>query len=62
MNIMSCHVFSKHSISKAILTCRSALVSYYIFKVFFVVETEVGGVDNIPTRVKDQINAADLHQ
>ena len=52
MNIMECHGFDKYTISTVIFTCRSALVPYYLSKVFVVVETEVGGVDNIPTTVK----------
>ena len=52
INIISCHGFVKSSISTVILTYHNALVPYYLSKGFFVVETEVGGVDNIPIIVK----------
>ena len=61
VNIMSCNVFSKYSMSTAILTCRSDLVLYYISKAFFIVETREVGLDNIPVSVKHQINADNLH-
>ena len=52
MNIISCRGFSKSSVLTVILTCRSALVPYYLSKRFIIVKTEEGGVDNIPTTVK----------
>ena len=52
MNLMSCHGFVKSSISNFILICINALVPYYPSKGFVVVETEVGGFDNIPITVK----------
>ena len=52
MNIMSCHGFYKSSILTVILTLRSALVPYHLSKGFVIVETEVGGVGNIPMTVK----------
>ena len=58
---MSCHGFSKYSISTVILTCRSSIVTYYIYKVFVIVETEEVGLYNIPISVKNQINADGLH-
>ena len=61
MNIMSCNGFVKSSISTIILTCCNALVPYYISKGFIIVETEVGGVDNIPKTV-GKINSAHLHE
>ena len=54
MNIMSCHGFVKSSISTYILTCYNSLVTYYISKGFVIIETEVGGVDNIPIIVKNK--------
>ena len=51
-NIMSFHRFFRSSISTFILTCRNALVPYYISKVFVTVEREVVGVDYIPITVK----------
>ena len=57
MNIMSFHGFAKSSILTVILTCRNALVPYYFSKGFFIVETEVGGVDNITISLKEQIDA-----
>ena len=60
MNIMSCHGFVKSSVSTVILTCHNYLVMYYLSKGFVVVETEVGGVDNIPMFVKN--NATHLHE
>ena len=62
MNIMSCHGFYKYSIYTVILACWSALARYYISKGFVIVETEVGGVDNITITMKEQIHAAHLHQ
>ena len=59
---MSCHGLSKYSILTVILTCRSALVPYYLSKGFVIVETEVVGVDNIPMSVNNQINSSDLNQ
>ena len=47
MNIMSWQVFVEYLISTVILTCLNALVPYHLYKWFFIVETEVGGVDNI---------------
>ena len=61
VNIMSGHGFVKSSISTFILTCRNALFPYYLSKGFFITETEVGGVDNIPIIVK-KINATHLHE
>ena len=52
MNIMSCHGFVKYSISTLILTFSNDQVPSDIYKVFFIFETEVGGVDNIPIIVK----------
>ena len=60
MDIMSCHGLSKYSISTVILTCRSALVTYYISKVFVIVEIKEGGLDNIAMSTKNQINADNL--
>ena len=45
-----------------ILTFRSALVPYYLTKVFVIVETEEGDVDNTPMSVKIQIRADNLLQ
>ena len=58
---MSCHRFSKSSISRVILTYRRALVPYYPSKVFAIFETEDGGPDNITVSVKNQINAVILY-
>ena len=55
------HGFAKSSILVVILTCRSDIFPY-IFKGFVIVGTEEGVVDNIPTRVKIQIHADNLHQ
>ena len=52
MNIISYQGFAKYSVSSFILTCRNYLVPYYLSKLFFIVETEVGGVDDIPITVK----------
>ena len=59
---MSCYGFDKYSISTMILTFRSALVPYYLTKVFVIVETEEGDVDNTPMSVKIQIRADNLLQ
>ena len=40
-----------------ILTCRIALVSYYLYKVFVIIETKKVGLYKVPIRVKNQINA-----
>ena len=52
----------KSSISTVILSCRNSLVPYYFSKVFVIVETELGGVENIPIIVKNQTNATHLHE
>ena len=52
MNILSCHGISKYSISTGILTCCSALVIYYLSKLFIILETEEGALDNIVMSVK----------
>ena len=52
MNIISCHRFDKYIILAVNLMCGSDLVPYSHSKGSFVVETEVGGVDNIPVTVK----------
>ena len=62
INIISCHGFDKSSISTAILTCRNSLVPYYISKLFFAVEIELGGVDSIYETVKKQINSTHLYE
>ena len=54
--------FAKNLISTVTLTCHRDLVPYNISKVFFFVETEEGGVGNIPTGVKVQIHNNNLHQ
>ena len=51
------HVISwifKSSISIVILTLRNTLAPYYLSKGFFIIETELVGVDNIPITVKNQ--------
>ena len=53
MNIMARHGLEKSTIPAVILTFPNALVTYYISKGFFIVETEVCKVDNIPTTVKN---------
>ena len=62
MNIISCHGFAKSSILTVILTCHNDLVPHYLSKIFFIVETEVGGVDYITMNVKEKINSDNLHQ
>ena len=56
MSIMSCRGFKRKK-STVILTCPSALVSCYIFKVFVNVETRKGGLYNVPSNVPDKINS-----
>ena len=53
MNVISCHLFVKSSISTLILKCCNDLVPYYTSKVFVIVEIEVGGVDNVTINVKN---------
>ena len=62
MNIMSCRGFVKYLLSTVILACCNALVPYHISKGFVIVETEVGGVDNIPIIMKKQNNATHLRE
>ena len=62
MNIMSCQGFDKSSISTVILIYLNALVIYYLYKSFVIVEIEVGGVYNIIINVKEKINAAPLNK
>ena len=57
MNIMSCHGFSKPTISTVIITCLSVLVPYYLSELFFIVEKEEGIFENIPEKVLNKINA-----
>ena len=52
MNIISYHGFYKYSILTVILKFHNALVPYDLSKGFLIVETEVGGVNNIPITVK----------
>ena len=52
INIMSCHGFSKSSISIVVLTCCNDLVPYDISKGLVIFEIEVRGVDNIPINAK----------
>ena len=54
MNIMSCNGFVKSSISTVILKCQNTLVPYYLSRRFFIVETEVGGVDIITIIVENK--------
>ena len=54
MDIISYQGFAKSSTSTVILKCHNCLVPYYPSKGFVVVETEVGGVDNIPINVKNR--------
>ena len=61
MNIISCHGLSILTISKVILTFRSALVPYYSSKDFFIVEKLEGKCESIPERALKQINASPLH-
>ena len=61
MNIMSCYGFSKYPISKVILTCHSDLVTYYLSNGIVIAETKDYGLDNIPIRVQNKINAVGLH-
>ena len=61
MNIMSCHGFSKYSISTVILAFHISLVTYYIYKVFVIVETEEVGIYNIPISFKNQIDSDGVH-
>ena len=61
MNIISCHGFVKYYISTVILTCNNALVTYYPSKGVVMVETEVGGPDNIPIIAKKS-SATHLHE
>ena len=62
INIISCHGFSKSSISKIIFTYCSTLVTNYLYKGFIVVETEEGGLDHIPMSMKMKNCADNLHQ
>ena len=61
-NLVSCYRFVKYSISTIILTCLSDLVTYYLSEEFVMVETYVGWVDNIPTTVRIQTHADNLHK
>ena len=61
MNIMSCHIFVKYSISTVILTSHNVLGPYYFSKWIFVVEIEGGCADNIPIIVKKN-DVTNLHK
>ena len=61
MNIMSCHVFSKNTLSAVILTCQSTLVPIYPSKLFIIVEAEEAGLDNVPVNVKKKRKSVGLY-
>ena len=61
MNIMSYHRFYKYPVSTVILSCHSYQVTYHLYKVFVVSETEYYGLDIIPISVKHKKNANNLH-
>ena len=61
MNIISCHGFSKSSISTSILKCRSALVPCYPPFKNVIVGEKKGDLDNIPISMKYQPNGDNLH-
>ena len=54
MVLVSCFGFEKFN-KTVILTCYSALISYYLSKGFFIVEKK-GVLDKAPIRVKKRIN------
>ena len=61
INIISCIGFSKLTTSTEILTCCSALVPYYLPKLFINVDKLDGVSLNIPDPVLRKINASQLH-
>ena len=60
-HVMSCYGFSKVTTSTLILTCFSALVPYYLSKVFIIIEKLDEVFLNIPETALRQINASILH-
>ena len=62
MNIMSCCGFSESPISTVILTFRVDSVTHYLSKVFVIIETEEGGIDNIIMSLKIQTHDDNLYQ
>ena len=61
MNILFCCSFAKYQESTVILTCRSAIVSFYLSKGFVIVKTKEGGLYKVPINVKNQINTVSKH-
>ena len=61
MNITPYHGFYKYPISTVILSCLIDLVPYYLSEGIYIVETEEGGLDNIPIIMKNQTNAVNLN-
>ena len=61
MNIMSCRGFPILTTRTLILPCHSALVTYYLSKVLFIVEKVEDVFVNIPEQFLNQINASTLH-
>ena len=53
--------FSKMTTSTVIITCCSALVTYYLSNVFIIVENVDEVFVNMPDPVFKQINASQLH-
>ena len=51
MNLVSCHGLEKYQQYMVTFVCYSALVLKYISKVFYIVETKEGGLDNMPSNV-----------
>ena len=43
------------------MTCHSDLVTYYLSNGIVIAETKDYGLDNIPIRVQNKINAVGLH-
>ena len=61
MDIMSCHGFPKLTTSRVVLTCLSALVTYYFWNRFVIVDKVDEVFVNILGPVLKQINDSPLH-
>ena len=56
LNIVSCCGFVKDNNPTLVLTCRSKVVSYYLSKVFVMLDQDSQAPNNAPLRVKQHIH------
>ena len=61
MKIVSCNGFVKKEALTVILMCHIKLFSYYLSKVFVMIEKDLEQMRNMPRPVKYCINAEDMY-